>query len=61
MNFKKSNNWFKLIGSFGGGLKLTLYGSGFDSMNSTVKICNDTCAIQTPRSSAQIDFTVILE
>ncbi|XP_036949440.1 PKHD1 like 1, tandem duplicate 1 isoform X2 [Acanthopagrus latus] len=39
-------------GSFGGGALLTLQGSGFDPMNSTVTICGDECKVDRNMSTS---------
>ncbi|XP_061682368.1 PKHD1 like 1, tandem duplicate 1 [Syngnathoides biaculeatus] len=39
-------------GSFGGGTKLTIQGSGFDPLNSKVLICDDECAVDRDASTS---------
>lgn len=36
---------FSVTGSFAGGQEVIVSGAGFDPMNSTVSICNETCAL----------------
>ncbi|XP_053571903.1 fibrocystin-L [Bombina bombina] len=59
--FAKSSAYFKYeltltdvsptTGSFGGGLPITVTGSGFDPLTSSVRVCNSECKVDKLRSS----------
>ncbi|KAG8441696.1 hypothetical protein GDO86_010760 [Hymenochirus boettgeri] len=66
--FAKSNVQFKYelslsnvlpsSGSFGGGLVITLTGSGFDQLNSQVFVCNSECMVDRIQSTSNSLFCV---
>uniref|UniRef100_A0A7N4NVE6 Fibrocystin-L n=1 Tax=Sarcophilus harrisii TaxID=9305 RepID=A0A7N4NVE6_SARHA len=43
-------NLFPRQGSFGGGLTMTVIGSGFNPQNSMVSVCNTECEVNRPQS-----------
>ncbi|KAM4688908.1 fibrocystin-L [Discoglossus pictus] len=64
--FAKSGAYFKYeltmtdvspsTGIFGGGLTITVTGSGFDQLNSTVYVCNSECKMDRVRSNTNLIY-----
>ena len=48
-------------GSYGGGLVITLTGSGFDGKNTVINICGKACPIDSFVSSTQVSCVVSLK
>jgi hypothetical protein len=47
-------------GSFGGGLEITLSGSGFAGSNTSITICNNACVVTSSTSASQVSCKVKL-
>ena len=55
------NSVSNLIGSYGGGLKVTLSGDGFSKSNTSILLCNKICETNNIANNfSTVTFTVII-